>query len=309
MKTAKAVAVEKIGAATRLPQNETTKQTPVLDVAEKIDSKKSVESLGSTTTSDKKTSLLKKTKKGVKVVMVRAPQTLPEDYTFEAEVEGKVMMIKIPKGGVKKGQVFEHVVEMDAQMSVPIGKWRTGGLVASFFACKSLPFTINSIICPQIALSQVMARMHLNPCANPMRNASVRPKATNLLIMTFALICLHAIMIGAWLFETERWIIAWYQMAPIIVVDFCILVYFMILLYKTRQFVRNIYKIPGTDLSDTSATLFCSACTLIQMGYHTADYDTYQTSWFNDTGLPPKVQALSPHSLPPPSARSPLTLC
>ena len=149
MKTAKAVAVEKIGAATRLSQNETTKQTPVLDVAEKIDSKKSVESLGSTTTSDKKNSLLKKTKKGVKVVMVRAPQTLPEDYTFEAEVEGKVMMIKIPKGGVKKGQVFEHVVEMDAQMSVPIGKWRTGGLVASFFACKSFPFTINSIICPQ----------------------------------------------------------------------------------------------------------------------------------------------------------------
>jgi hypothetical protein len=102
------------------------------------------------TKSGKMRSMLKKSKMKQKrpvVVMVRAPATLPAGYTFEARVDGKVMMVKIPKGGVKNGQVFEHTVEAEVQMSIPIGYWRVG-LFTSWLHCTSVPMTVNGSIFP-----------------------------------------------------------------------------------------------------------------------------------------------------------------
>jgi Cys-rich protein (TIGR01571 family) len=154
-----------------------------------------------------------------------------------------------------------------------------------------------------------MARMHLNSCANPVMNSATQAKTKDVVGMSVAFLALHAILIGIWFFESSGWSIRWYQVTPLIVVDAILIVYGLILVYKTRRFVRNVYKIPGGYNKDCMATAFCPSCTIIQMGHHTADYDTYKSSWFSNTGLPPNVQALSPHSLPPPSARSPMTLC
>ena len=39
-------------------------------------------------------------------IKVRAPQDLPEGYEFKTQVKGSIVKATIPKGGVKKGDIF-----------------------------------------------------------------------------------------------------------------------------------------------------------------------------------------------------------
>lgn len=90
----------------------------------------------------------KQPRKNNKVIQVRAPMTMPEGYTFEAKVGEKVMMVKVPKGGAKRGQIFEHLIEEETQMYIPLGRWRY-----SLLSCCVLgvlhPMLCNGIFCPQ----------------------------------------------------------------------------------------------------------------------------------------------------------------
>mmetsp|Transcript_16215 Transcript_16215/g.23149 ORF Transcript_16215/g.23149 Transcript_16215/m.23149 type:complete len:833 (+) Transcript_16215:191-2689(+) len=249
----------------------------------------------------------KQPRKNNKVIQVRAPMTMPEGYTFEAKVGEKVMMVKVPKGGAKRGQIFEHLIEEETQMYIPLGRWRY-----SLLSCCVLgvlhPMLCNGIFCPQVALSQVMARVHLNACANPVLNIKARANATGVIVASVALIFLHIILI-ALPFQSGGITIMLMQFVPLAVLDLVIIVYFFVLLVKARFFVRQMYKIDGSTCEDIGKSLFCTFCTIIQMGYHTADYETYSAECCSSTGLPPFLQALSPHSLPPPEFKKSFSMC
>lgn len=61
---------------------------------------------------------------------VIAPATLTEGYAFEAEVDGQCFHVKVPKGGVKEGEIFS--VSFDV-------KWSTSLQVTCFVMSKGFP--------------------------------------------------------------------------------------------------------------------------------------------------------------------------
>jgi hypothetical protein len=87
-------------------------------------------------------------KRTIGVIKVKAPMTMPEGYSFEAKVGEKVMMIKVPKGGVKKGQIFDYNAIEEKQMFIPLGRWRY-----PIFSCCVHgiihPMCCNGFLCPQ----------------------------------------------------------------------------------------------------------------------------------------------------------------
>jgi hypothetical protein len=88
------------------------------------------------------------TNKSIGVIKVRAPMTMPEGYTFEAKVGENVIMIKVPEGGVKKGQIFDYKIVEEKQMYIPLGRWRY-----PLFSCcvhgANHPMFCSGLFCPQ----------------------------------------------------------------------------------------------------------------------------------------------------------------
>ena len=78
-----------------------------------------------------------------------------------------------------------------------------------------------------------------------------------------------------------------------------LLIYLLVLGFRTRWHVRQRYGIPeqdcdcGAGVEDSLVTLACFPCSVAQMARHTADYETYDAQCCSPTGLsayaPPSV--------------------
>eukprot|EP00804_Cyclotella_cryptica_P003077 CCRYP_006065-RB/>CCRYP_006065-RB protein AED:0.21 eAED:0.21 QI:391/1/1/1/1/1/3/204/220 len=67
------------------------------------------------------------------------------------------------------------------------------------------------------------------------------------------------------------------------------------LICKTREHIRNKYKIPSQQChgcEDLCCAFWCSCCTVAQMARHTGDYATYQGMCCSETGLPPHAPSI-----------------
>jgi hypothetical protein len=78
----------------------------------------------------------------VPLVEVVAPADLPEGYEFQAVIGGRVIPIKVPPGGVERGQKFQVpfpeqlTTAISGGASVPVGHWRDSLLgVFSYGVC------------------------------------------------------------------------------------------------------------------------------------------------------------------------------
>ena len=104
----------------------------------------------------------------LETVSVKAPSDLSEGYTFDTVVDGTIMKVKVPSGGVKKGATFQAIVvslkdednAYELADNAPTGRWRNG-----LCSCCKLgpchPMFILASCIPQILLAQVMTRMKL----------------------------------------------------------------------------------------------------------------------------------------------------
>jgi len=83
---------------------------------------------------------------------------------------------------------------------------------------------------------------------------------------------------------------------------------------RTRREIKDIFQIParrGTGRCDSDSDnelgaqiqagwrdvmigIFCSCCSISQMGRHTADYKTYREQWLSTTGLPRHLETIVP---------------
>jgi len=65
-----------------------------------------------------------------RVLELVSPATLPENYTFEVDVEGQSLMVKVPAGGTKEGQKisvpFPSGWTAVRSVSAPVGRWKDG---------------------------------------------------------------------------------------------------------------------------------------------------------------------------------------
>ena len=95
---------------------------------------------------------------GLRFIKIVAPATMHEGYTFEAQYRAWKFLAKVPKGGVRKGNVFvspmlnpsgtsKQVVIYESTldgMDIPRGRWRNG-----LFQCCKDPLCALSFFCPQ----------------------------------------------------------------------------------------------------------------------------------------------------------------
>ncbi|KAL7548879.1 hypothetical protein ACHAWF_012142 [Thalassiosira exigua] len=229
---------------------------------------------------------------------VMAPATLSEGYAFEAEVDRCSFMVKVPKGGVKKGQKFTVPYPSDkpaTQAPSLDGRWRDGLCdCCQFGCCHSVLW--NAWCCPLILVGQTMTRLKLNwlGCEKSEQSSStfrilvgitigywIRLVSSDIVVATtpstdtFIASGLHNVMVGV-----------------VILVDLAFIVLLISLVYKTRRHIRDKYRIPQTrckGCEDCCCAFWCTCCTNAQMARQTADYDTYAAKCCSTTGLSPNV--------------------
>mmetsp|Transcript_10577 Transcript_10577/g.13042 ORF Transcript_10577/g.13042 Transcript_10577/m.13042 type:complete len:268 (+) Transcript_10577:111-914(+) len=227
---------------------------------------------------------------------VVAPATLPEGYTFEAQITGKhdkTFTVVVPKGGVTEGQEFLAPLPHDfdvPRLNVPTGHWKDN--LCGF--CKHGPFHPHfccALMCTQLAMAQVMKRMHLTWLGAP--GTEISTKNTYKIVL--------ALVISYMVYEMALEIAApspTFDGDPTVPPVIALLkslgtifftIYAIYSLMKTRQSVRERYSIPETRLhgcEDLACSCFCSCCVAAQMMRHTGEYETYQSRCCTETGLP-----------------------
>ena len=79
-----------------------------------------------------------------------------------------------------------------------------------------------------------------------------------------------------------------YSFLLIVAIDTTLFIFFLYLVAFTRKIVRSEYDIPQLrckGCEDCALSIFCATCTIAQMGWHTAEYETYIGHCCTDNGL------------------------
>ena len=249
-------------------------------------------------------------------VKVVAPSNLPEAYELDAKIGSQVFTASVPKGGVVRGQMFTaelyksddndvlsiatHQKPMRG-MQIPFSRWRDG-IFDCIHETPMHPLFWHSWFCPQIALSQIMARVRVTAPQKTIRGMMLRSridvKTTMMLTGLFYfvnLIMIYSIGRGYLLGSAPSSFLLWFCGVPLAVADLGVLSCFYVLMARTRRSIRDAYEIPESfdadclGWEDQLLSVFCTPCTVSQMGRHTADYNTYRASCWSETGLPDHI--------------------
>ena len=186
-----------------------------------------------------------------------------------------------------------------SKMDIPRGRWRDG-LMDGLFEGPLHPLFWHSWFCPQIALAQIMARLRIvgpHKAKGFLLKSKLDLTTTVLLTILFYFVNL---MVAYVLFgrsyvlgKAPSTTLLLSFGLPVLLIDAAVVCLFYFLLIKTRKIVRENYGIPegkqcpGNE--DALASIFCTSCTVSQMGRHTADYTTYRGHCCTQTGLPDHV--------------------
>ena len=186
-----------------------------------------------------------------------------------------------------------------SKMDIPRGRWRDG-LMDGLFEGPLHPLFWHSWFCPQIALAQIMSRLRI---VGPHKAKGFLLKSKLDLTMTVLLTILFYFvnLMVAYVLFGRSYVLGKAPSTtlllsfgiPVLLVDAMVVCLFYFLLIKTRKIVRENYGIPegkqcpGNE--DALVSIFCTSCTVSQMGRHTADYTTYRGHCCTQTGLPDHV--------------------
>lgn len=230
------------------------------------------------------------------VVEVIAPATLSAGYTFDAMVDGRVLTVVVPRGGVSEGQIFEAQTrapldESPEFLSVPQGFWKDGLFDFCRFGPKH-PSICLAFWCPLVALGQITTRLGLKWDGEP----ATKPSQIRFTFNLFVLLTVVHMFLRSWptlIFAT----------------------YVVLVVARVRSHMRRRYDLPPTTkglvrhddpmwgtcglgggfsedryvVEDYCLPLVCLPCTISQMSRHTAMYETYEGVYCSSTGLPPHV--------------------
>jgi len=84
--------------------------------------------------------------------------------------------------------------------------------------------------------------------------------------------------------QPPTWISTAKNLASMLIIVWCIYVRM-----KTREYVRNKYRIPEErciGCEDLCCSIWCSPCIVAQIARHTGEYETYPSMCCTKTGLP-----------------------
>jgi Cys-rich protein (TIGR01571 family) len=245
-----------------------------------------------------------------KMVNVMAPYTLPEGFQFEARIRDEIFTATVPRGGVTQGEVFAtrmgdvygdtgnaaQRTRVFKDMDAPPSRWRDE-LFDCFHHGLDHHFLWNSLLCPHVALSQVMARIQISDTGEPQYTIRSRTRVWWYALFSFFLMAVHATFACFFIIAEPDDDALLMATCPLIGLDVSVILYFYYMLIKTRRIVRREYDIPELRChgnEDCCLSVFCTCCTLSQMGRHTADYETYRSYCCTDTGMAKHIEVKLP---------------
>lgn len=225
------------------------------------------------------------------MVHVISPATLPEGYTFEAQIGGdpdKTFTVSVPEGGVREGETFLAPLPDDLgyenRIKAPTGHWKDG-----LFSCCSdgicHPALCCGFWCSQIGMGQVMQRLNLSWLGIPGPEVATRNTFRVVLTLVFCYIIYGmALSLIANPDGSQPNLISILNIVGAVLFT----LWSIFALCKTRESVRGKYSIPEArciGCEDVCCSIFCSCCTVCQMLRHTGEYETYQATCCTETGL------------------------
>lgn len=235
-----------------------------------------------------------------------APFDLPENYVFDATVDGRSFQVRVPIGGLQEGDIIDlndYIKSDDSQPltkvkgdkdnnskdrnSAPVGYWRHGLLSCCDVVHSSILWT--SLFFPWILLGQLMQRLKLNfwgcKCGTYQNTCAV--------VSSFVVIStlIQATLIFCYVKYENDLILS------IVGAIFCYeIITLLFLSIQLRMEVRRKFSIPESCCSQSCAScddicvsLWCQCCSLIQMGRHTHDEELYTYHSCTSTGLGPEA--------------------
>lgn len=244
---------------------------------------------------------------------VIAPSNLEGGYEFVADNgNGESYLVRVPAEGVKEGQQFEAAIVSITSVgsdphNIPIGRWRDGLCDCCQLGCCH-PLLCLTYWCRFCALGQLLTRMNLTWRGSVNRKGSYPTTSAFKILFGIGL----AFAIGEFIIGYLQQI---YGMTEVITVSVdaygeaitrtvvtypawlnavnnatslsSVLLLF-VLTMRLRSFVRSKYNIPEKTCNgceDCCCSFWCSACTLCQIGRHTADYNKYPAGCCTENGL------------------------
>lgn len=251
-----------------------------------------------------------------KEMNILAPMDIPEDYKFQAQVDDHSFTATVPRGGVKKGELFQNATQIDvaegtcsATTSPRMGNWHDG-LFFCFQFGPLHPSVLNSIFCPILSLAQVMTRLKVGWVGIPVRQHRVNDTFRVALVLSMFVVIVNCNLYYLPHDEQLPKNVSSLQIILFAVFNALVLVYLYFNVIKTRRLLRQRYMIPEKScigFEDAALTIPCSGLVLMQMHRHTADYDTYSARCCSANGLPLHVHVNSPPVITEKSSREHLT--
>ena len=230
--------------------------------------------------------------KELPIVDVVAPADLPGGYKFEAELNGQRFLATVPIGGIQKGKTFYCYMEPTEDAKIQQGGWKDSPMDLLKYGY-SHPMFMTSMLCPLLALSQVMERIGLDITGKkapentpPLVLYTPRGMA---LSMLFFWGLLNTIILSSIEVKTSQFLtISIADKFSLFLVNFSLLAFTIYATINTRNYIMERYRIPNSRIGGfvetfTAALLF--PVTIAQMGRHTANYDAYEGVCCHRTGI------------------------
>jgi len=206
-------------------------------------------------------------------------------------------------------------VEIEAtevHCNIPKGRWRDNLCDCFGYCCR--PVCLNTWFCSPCLLAQVMSRVGLNAVGEQTtpklsQNTSRHVVSVLAVIYTFLTVIDRSfpkVETCVTLFDDdafddnmrgtascsstfENGTVAFLYSA----LKFLVGLYVLIIIFRTRNFIRKKSEIAGSDCEDCCCAYWCSCCVIGQMARHTAQYDTQSDECCSFNGLcnqsPPQV--------------------
>jgi len=239
-----------------------------------------------------------------------SPATLPAGYVFEAIIDGNTLSVKVPPGGVAEGDVIQipmaftkakdttnkksltasNISRNSSHGSISkYNKWRNSLCSCFDIICSSWMFWV-TLFFPFVTLGQLMQRMGMNILGFRRNNSY---KNTCMTVVVFSiLMSLIVTNIFFYYVVTEDPFLLYFA-AAVICFGNVVNLYWRV---RLRMEVRNKFELPLSSKcpslckdsgcgGDFAASLFCSLCSLIQIGRHTHDERIYKYHTNSQTGL------------------------
>ena len=250
---------------------------------------KTIEAATSPITLPSSHSIIEKEKPIVDVV---APSDLPGGYQFEAELNGKRFLATVPAGGVQKGKTFYCYMEETNDAGILVGRWRDRP-IDCFKHGVYHPMLLNSILCPLLALAQVMERVGLDitgkeSSINIPHHGLWSPRGMAL-SMLFVWVGLNAIIISGFEFKLHSYVsLSAGDILSIILVNASLLAFTIYATVNTRRYLMERYQIPVGRFGSHTETLLSAMLfplSIAQMGRHTVAYDNHEGVCCHATGI------------------------